>query len=286
VVFIIVALAVLVLLLTLPKGREQARLLGCQKNLSQIGVALALYDQMHQRLPSVAMLPGVDGPAPAGFPGPLRTLLETLQLPDLTALDDRQSPPDPRPGQVPHETRVPGFVCASDPSAIAGVFTAPISYRAATGDTPEGDNGAFAIGRVIRLQNIEDTDGLSFTAAFSERLVGDNQNNHPAIGNYRVVPGPVAAPGCPASDAGTGAGWRGDAGSTWSWSDARYTLYNHALPPSALSSCVAADGKTALMGASSGHLRGFNMLLTDGSVSVVTRSINPKVWKNYARIGP
>jgi prepilin-type processing-associated H-X9-DG protein len=47
---------------------------------------------------------------------------------------------------------------------------------------------------------------------------------------------------------------------------------------------VATDGKTAFMGASSGHLRGLNVLLFDGSVSVVTRGIDPKIWREFARI--
>jgi prepilin-type N-terminal cleavage/methylation domain-containing protein len=281
VVVVIVGLGFLFLLVMLPQGREQARLLGCRKNLGQIGVALALYDQSHRQLPAVAMLPAVDGPGEPRWPGPLRTLLETLDLPDLTGLQDLQSPAPTKAGPVPGEVPVPGFVCASDPNATAGRFAAPISYRATTGATPAGDDGTFAVGHVLRLQNVEDGDGLSFTAAFSERLVGDNQANHPAIANYQVVPGPLAGPGWPAADVGTG--WRGDAGSTWIWSDYRHTLYNHALPPSARQSRVASNGKSAFMGASSGHVRGLNLLLLDGSVSLVTREIDLRVWKEYAK---
>ena len=40
------------------------------------------------------------------------------------------------------------------------------------------------------------------------------------------------------------------------------------------------------MGASSGHVRGVNMLLLDGSVTVVRPTIDPKVWKEFARINP
>jgi prepilin-type processing-associated H-X9-DG protein len=39
------------------------------------------------------------------------------------------------------------------------------------------------------------------------------------------------------------------------------------------------------MGASSGHVRGVNLLLLDGSVSLVTPAIDPKIWKEFARIG-
>jgi len=39
------------------------------------------------------------------------------------------------------------------------------------------------------------------------------------------------------------------------------------------------------MGASGGHPRGVNMLLLDGSVSLVVSTINAKVWKEFAGIG-
>ena len=41
----------------------------------------------------------------------------------------------------------------------------------------------------------------------------------------------------------------------------------------------------AFMGLSSGHVRGVNLLLLDGSVSLVTPAIDPKIWKEFARIG-
>jgi hypothetical protein len=257
---------------------------GCQKNLGQIGVALAIYDQLQNQLPTVATLSGIDGPGGARSPGPLRTLLETLQLPDLTELKDPQSPSPPRRGQLPGETPVPGFVCSSDPNATAGWFAAPISYRATTGDSPAGDNGVFAIGRVLGLRDVEAVDGSSYTAAFSERLVGDHEPSHPDPCNYQVVTGPLAGSECPATD--DASAWRGDAGSSWSVFDYRHTLYNHALPLGSPHSCVAADRKTAFIGASSGHIRGVNLLLLDGSVTLVTREVDIKVWKEYARIGP
>jgi prepilin-type N-terminal cleavage/methylation domain-containing protein len=282
VVIAIIGLALLFLLMLVPRGREQARMVSCTNNLRQIGVALAIYEQLHQQLPVVAALSGTDGLGGARSPGPLRTLLETLQLPDLTELKDPKSPPQPRPGEVPDERAIPGFICSSDPNATAGWFTAPISYRAATGDTPAGDNGLFATGRVLRLQDVEAADGSSYTAAFSERLVGDHQLHDPAPCNYQVIPGPLAGAECTAT--GDTSAWRGDAGSSWSWSDYRHTLYNHSLPLSSRHSCLAIDGQTAFMGASSGHVRGINLLLLDGSVNVVTREIDPKVWKDFAAI--
>jgi hypothetical protein len=164
------------------------------------------------------------------------------------------------------------------------VFPAPISYRAVTGDSPRGDNGAFAPGRTISLAAIEARDGLSYTAAFSERLVGDNRGGHPARHNYQVIPPPVPVGGCPES--ADPSVWRGDAGSSWSWCDYRSTLYTHALRPQESPSCLAHDGRTAAMGASSGHLRGVHLLLCDGSVTLIRPSIDRHIWREYANVGP
>jgi hypothetical protein len=268
----------------MPRSREQARLLSCQKNLGQIGKALAIYHQLEHQLPLIVTLEGIDEPHQAKSPGPLRTVLDTLQLPDLTGLADQETPPSALPGQVPGEMPVPGFVCTSDPNATAGLFRAPISYRATTGDSTAGENGLFAPGRVIKLQDVTETDGLSYTSAFSERMVGDNKADSQSLGNYRVVPGPLAGTGCPGDVGDTHR--RGDAGSSWNWADYRSTLYNHALVPNHRSSCLAIDGQTAFIGASSGHVRGVNLLLLDGSVSLVTPAIDPKNWKEFARISP
>jgi hypothetical protein len=284
VVLVIILVTALLVLVAMSRGREEARMAACRNNLGQIGVALALYERMHERLPKLEPLGPLDPPDRRMPPGPLRMLLETLQIPDLTELHDRATPPQPRPGGVPGEMPVPGFVCSSDPNALAGVLAAPVSYRAVTGDGPEGDNGTFTPGRLLRIQEVEAHDGASYTAAFSERLVGDGQPGHAAPFNYRITSGPLALPVCPRSD--DAAAWYGDAGGSWRPSDYRYTLYNHALPPNGEPSCVASDGKTAFMGASSGHVRGVHLLLLDGRVTVVRRSVAPAVWKEFARIGP
>ncbi len=45
------------------------------------------------------------------------------------------------------------------------------------------------------------------------------------------------------------------------------------------------NGKSAFMGTSSGHVGGINLLLLDGAVVLVRRSIDQKVWKELATIG-
>jgi prepilin-type processing-associated H-X9-DG protein len=276
VVLTILVLFALIVVMVLPRRREGARMAGCQRNLMQIGMALALYDQTHGALPTVPDL-GVGG----GGDGPLRALLADLGIPDLTGLSDAAKRPARRPGIDPGPRRVPGFVCASDPNATGGIFPAPISYRATTGDAPDGRDGAFAPGRRIGLRRVEAIDGAGYTAGFSERLVGDGRPEHAAPHNYADAPRPLPDAGCPpaAPDA-----WRGDAGTSWAECTWRSTLYQHALTPDAAPSCIADDGRAAFMGASSGHVEGVNVLFLDGGVRTVTPQVNPKIWREWARI--
>jgi len=60
VVLFLVTVLMLVLLMAMPRGREQARLTGCQRNLAQIGLALALYDQIQHQLPMVDRAEPID----------------------------------------------------------------------------------------------------------------------------------------------------------------------------------------------------------------------------------
>jgi hypothetical protein len=49
---------------------------------------------------------------------------------------------------------------------------------------------------------------------------------------------------------------------------------------------MAVDGESAFMGASSGHVRGVNLLMMDASVKLVVPSIDPIVWREFASIIP
>jgi type II secretory pathway pseudopilin PulG len=276
VVLAIVAMLAVFVLMSLPRQRESARLASCQRNLMQIGIALAMYDQTQRHLPTV---PELSGEPTRRADSPLRALLEALALPDFGGLGDPKNVPPKGPGFVPAERPVAGFACPSDPNATSRLFPAPISYRATAGAGPEGRDGAFAPGRRMSIQEIETGDGVGFTAAFAERLVGTGTPREIAARNYAVVPGPLGDAGCSATDP---ASWRGDAGSSWLDSNWRSTLYNHALTPDASPSCIAADGRSAFMGASSGHVERVNVLICDGSVRIYTPRIHPSVWRALA----
>lgn len=275
VVILVLGILVLTLMMVLPRRLETSRRVTCQRNLMQIGMALALYDQETGHLPTIF---GLEVTHDSRRNSPLSALLDTLALPDFRTLTDLKTPRKTQPGAIPKEQPVPGFICPSDRNATAGFFPAPISYRATTGDSPDASNGAFSPGKVLRLADIEAGDGLAYTAAYSERLVGNNRAVS-APENYGRVPGPLKPGGCPPIPASN---WLGDAGRSWVSADWRSTLYNHALTPNASPSCVAEDGRSAYIGASSGHPDGVNVLYFDGSVKVYTPRVDPKIWRDLA----
>ena len=277
-VMVVAALLFLMLmgvLMILPRQRENARLESCRMNLQQIGVALELYDRFPRTLPTI---PRLDSVADKSAQGPLLALLEAFSIPDFALIKDRESPPTPIAGSVPGEIFVKSFACPTDPYATREPKKAAVSYRATTGDQPDGSNGPFAPGRLLKLSEVEEADGKSYTAAFSERLVGNSKPDASKV-NYTASPGPIVAAGCPKAEASQ---WRGDAGESWREASWRSTLYNHAITPNAAPSCIAEDQVTALVGASSAHQAGVNLLMLDGSVRTVIATIEPKIWQGMA----
>lgn len=261
-------------IVSLPRGRETARLASCQRNLAQIGVGLQIYHQTHMSWP------GVPAAGAAGGGSPLLTLLDGLGVPSLVGVVDPANPPKPSrgPGRA---GIVPGLVCPSDSFARDGARSGAISYRAATGATADGLGGAFGFGRAARASEVEAGDGLAYTVGFAERLVGTGKAA-PSPANYQTVPGPVGNE--PFSGPAAAGIWRGDAGSDWAEASWRSTLYNHLLPPNAPASRVAADGRTAAIGASSAHPNRINVLYLDGSVRGVTPTIDPGIWRAAATV--
>ncbi|WP_165073596.1 DUF1559 family PulG-like putative transporter [Paludisphaera rhizosphaerae] len=282
VVLFLVGVVFLFIIMGMTRARESARLTICQRNLAQIGQALTYYDGAFRGLPTVSLPVAANEPMDKAPPGPLKTMLAALGVADFIGINvEMKNLPElhaPTPeGSVP----VAGFFCPNDVEALARRFSSPVSYRASVGSDLGGTDGAFAVGRGATLKEVERRDGLSFTAAFAERLLGDGGRER-SRQNYVVVD----HVGSGESASGAAGSWRGDAGSTWIPADFRYTLYTHAQRPWANVSQVATDGRTSDMSASSSHVAGLNLLMLDGSARVVTPSIAPEVWRAYGSIGP
>jgi hypothetical protein len=268
VVVFLAAIIGLIVLWSLPRQREAARSVRCRRNLAQIGEALFLYDQAQGHLPTTLQT------------GPLEALRAGLGLDEFVGLDHTRPNPRPAAGPPPAPHRIAGFLCPSDRQAIASAFPAPASYRANAGSGPDGRDGPFGLDSVVSLARIESGRGLSHTAAFAERLVGDGRDGVVSKAGYALVKGPITE-SCPPTPP---AAWRGDAGSNWSRPGWISSLYNHAMTPNAQPSCIADDGRTARMGASSAHVEGVHLLRFDLSVAPITPRIDPEVWKRLGRI--
>jgi len=277
VIVAVVSFLVLCILIVLPKGRETSRMAGCQRNLMQIGVAVQLYEQANRHYPTT---PHFD--APMGGDSTVLAMLKALTLPDFLDLRDPTQPP--KPSEAPGRgARVAGLTCPSDANAGSGSFLTALSYRSNVGDGFDAKDGPFSPGILVTPANVEAANGLSYTAGFAERLVGTGRDGEPGPMNYAVVPGPLTGP---CGKLGEGSKWRGDAGSSWADSGWRSTLYSHAVEPNPPTSCLAEDGKTASMTASSPHPGRLNVLMIDGSLRGVTPTIDLSVWKAMGSTRP
>lgn len=277
-VIVVLSLVLIVLLLAivlLPTGRESARAVQCQKHLKQIGEAMRLYDNTVGHLPTVPV-PGQGGASP------LAALMGQLGVTSFADLADPATNATRKPGPLPGPRWIEGFLCPADSGAGVRTFPAPISYRASAGGDPRGGDGVFVPGQVLLIARIQQADGATYTAAFSERFTGTARNEiH--VANYARL---AAAPADEHSGCGNppAADWRGDAGSNWTEAGWVSTLYNHSLTPGQRPSCLAADGQWARIGASSGHPDGVHVLMADGRVRAVRPTIEPRVWSGMATI--
>lgn len=272
VALVLVIVVGLVVVTALPRGREQARGAVCRNNLRQIGVALSLYAKATGHYPSV---PAAEGQGAS----PLEALLVELGQADFSRLDKAESLRAKRSDAPKGLRLIPGFICPSDPEVRSSRFQGPLSYRMTSGSTPNGGDGPFAPGRVVTPDEVASGDGLSFTAACSERLLGTGRDGEPSPRNYTIAGGPIGPGGCPASPLSA---LKGDAGSSWTDAGWRNSLYNHSITPNAPASCIASDGRTARIGASSGHNGLVHVLLLDGGTRSFTSTIDPEIWKSWA----
>jgi hypothetical protein len=130
-------------------------------------------------------------------------------------------------------------------------------------------------------------DGSTYSAMFSERLVGDWTN---AIATERsdlfnpkgVMPANAdeACMMCRAiNPLNLADQWRSDFGGYWlqGW---HMTLYTHASPPNDRA-CAYPQNRTMTMPATSAHPLGVNVLNGDGSLRFVTTRVDITAWRSF-----
>jgi prepilin-type N-terminal cleavage/methylation domain-containing protein/prepilin-type processing-associated H-X9-DG protein len=297
VVISVIAILIALLLPGVQSAREGARRAQCENNLKQIGTALANYEAAVHVYPF-----GVGG---AGWPGNVvnrwsaqsQILFYLEQTALYNAINFSGDPwlnPGSRLGpenQSALSTRIGEFLCPSDTDRISDPYnTAHNSYRGCAGtlpynlkdDSPDQtgrNNGMFWFQSAVRQANI--VDGLSNTAAFSERCLGDVKSPDPNS-NYYITDESISD--CLAvseltapilSDPYTGSGAR------WADGNVVFTRYQNIFPPSKPSCLLGGTwdfDSQVVVTANSRHPGGVNLLLGDGSVRFVKNTVSAGLW--------
>jgi prepilin-type processing-associated H-X9-DG protein len=155
-----------------------------------------------------------------------------------------------------------------------------------------GGAGGLFSDQALGARNV--TDGLSNTAAFSERIVGDLDGGKLGYGDFRRT-----VPQTPTETTASILSWCTNNPPTeahvsdislgpgaWTYGHHNKTLYNHLLTPnskiydcSTNVSAVDGNNEGAIATARSYHPSGVNVLMADGAVRGVSDNINLTVWR-------
>jgi prepilin-type N-terminal cleavage/methylation domain-containing protein/prepilin-type processing-associated H-X9-DG protein len=327
VVIAIIGILVALLLPAVQAAREAARRMSCSNNLKQIALAMHNYADVHKKFPAspgARVSEGPGGPynqAWVSWSGLARLLpyVEQGALHDQINWNYRWD--NDNGGTVNNSvvarTRIPGYVCPSDPGATAAYTTnmAPTSYCFSAGPASHWDLGGSKKG-VATLSNecaLRDiTDGTSNTIALAEARIGLNSGQwdparRPRIFWYRVVTG--AALERAANAAGrawdnsaahitlintyynnclsmydSGSGWDGasdEQGRFWCAGRVYYGPYCTTLVrPNAGPSCDVDTSVTNMdiKEPSSAHAGGVMAAMCDGSVTFVSETLDQAIW--------
>jgi len=309
VVVSIIGLLIALLLPAVQSSREAARRSQCMNNLRQIGLALHSYETSYRSFPLNWRNPRVD-PA-RGHPfyisgrpySALTRLLPNLDQQPLFASinfsvetypnDDGSNFPFPQ-NTTAFQANISLFVCPSD--GATSEVPSGCNYRGNYGIGPsisptqeayDSGNGFYTFPGVLGPYAFPD--GLSHTAAYSERLLGTG-------GGINVVPmrdfGQIQVMiYCITRDADTAlrccqlASTNGfpayrAAGFTWFYGDFECAAYNHAQEPNGrIPDAITAGTWWGIATARSLHPGGVNTLMGDGAVRFTRESIARNVWR-------
>jgi prepilin-type N-terminal cleavage/methylation domain-containing protein/prepilin-type processing-associated H-X9-DG protein len=321
VVIAIIAVLIALLLPAVQAAREAARRSQCTNNLKQIGLALHNYHQSINTLP-----PGHFGTGWNDWNAMTMLLPYMEQGQVYNAINFANTGCSACPGVSYNNTAmVIKFNVLLCPSDGASRLTNPYghsNYYGNAGNAPEGIfdnhrhgacNGLFASvkhedgsGNVPPVPFADILDGLSNTAAYSERVTGIGSGftgfdprrptsaemsvNVDSSGTTNGVPNDVIPNvyylACKAQNPYIRTGNFNTSGSISSgeyWWDGHFEtgMYNHIMTPNTWSCDDAAndwvnDGGAS--DASSRHPGGVNILFADGSVRFVKDSVSPQTW--------
>ncbi len=313
VVLAVVAMLIAILIPAVQESREVAMRARCANNLKQITLAYHGHVDLHQTFPSASGLPISNKGRDLRLFSAFTSLLPFLERRadhdainfdvalwdsfDLPANLQRRDSIDPANHTV-FATVIDTFLCPSDPAARTVTRTGGMSYRANLGDgsligrSDRDILGPFSrIGLAIGPRDIKD--GLSNTAAFSERLRGGtfgaplDPRRDIVLGRMRVgLEDREVLDNCSFQRPGT-ARFKCCAGSAWSVASLAHTSYNHWLAPNSQTPDCGLDRFMPMegwVGARSAHTGMVMVGMGDGSVRSFSDQIERRVWRAQGTI--
>jgi len=325
VVIAIIAVLIALLLPAVQAAREAARRSQCVNNLKQMGIALHNYHDVVQKLPW--------GAGPWGWndwSGQVMMLPYMEQTPLFNAFNFSAGFAGNAANNTAESRQVATFLCPSDMDRLTSA-QGHINYMGNAGSAPNSfyGNGGASLGAIGPYAGIfcfvgvdcgggvppcggangqsgwsigfrDITDGLSQTAAMSERVKGIGTQNNNVLDSTNPTSSAVQINdvGQPA-DASPNYNNNGfytsclntkpKAGSTLVNEDSQGerfdvgyapdTRYNHVMPPNKWSCSIGDNtGREAAYSASSRHSGGVNVLFADGSVKFIKESVSTAPW--------
>lgn len=285
VVIAIIAVLIALLLPAIQQAREAARRTQCRNNLKQLGIALHNYADSHR------VLPFAQQDTAKGY----SAHTQLLPFIDQGALFNQMNFDLPH-GDVTNTAvrtaEIPAFRCPSDTVNPLSALGGATNYMATKGSgviwlDPTGPNtgmpaqtGVMFFQSSVRFGDI--VDGLSNTAAWSERILADGNNGlvSPRSDVFFSPLSPAtpdeAVSMCEAVDINN------LANQFPLFMGAPYThgqhTYQHINTPNSRS-CGFFVALRASMSASSRHAGGVHMTLCDGSVRFVSDNVDRSLWR-------